>query len=181
MSETKQESRERWRQHPKWAVEVSTLGRVRAFWSNETRIKKLSQKRCEGKTPLFYNVTSTPKGSVQRVSRLVLETFSGSCPIGKECRHLNGNSLDDRIENLSWGTRAEQISDQKAHGTFSPPPMSLGKNNPAFKHSEAAYKKALRLIAKGNSVRSIATLVGISKSQLLRRRRAVEEVENAKT
>lgn len=34
------------------------------------------------------------------VHRLVLETYQGICPKGMECRHLNGNEQDNRLENL---------------------------------------------------------------------------------
>ena len=51
------------------------------------------------------------------VHRLVLETFVGPRPAGMQCRHLNGNSLDNRVENLAWGTRHENADDAKRHGT----------------------------------------------------------------
>lgn len=51
------------------------------------------------------------------VHRLVLETFIGRCPKGMECRHLNGNKLDNRIENLAWGTSLENKYDCVRHGT----------------------------------------------------------------
>jgi hypothetical protein len=45
------------------------------------------------------------------VARLVLETFVGPCPPGKECRHLNDISTDCRLVNLTWGTRLENRQD----------------------------------------------------------------------
>lgn len=52
-----------------------------------------------------------------KVARLVLETFVGPCPDGMECRHLDGNKLNDDLENLCWGTRYENIQDKVIHGT----------------------------------------------------------------
>ena len=60
-----------------------------------------------------------------RVHRLVLETFVGLCPDGMECRHLNGDPADNRLENLCWGTRSENMYDKVRHGTH--PKSSLGK------------------------------------------------------
>lgn len=51
------------------------------------------------------------------IHHLVLETFVGPCPPGMECRHLNGNPKDNRLENLKWGTRSENQRDSIKHGT----------------------------------------------------------------
>ena len=50
------------------------------------------------------------------IHRLVLETFIGSCPVGREARHLNGNKLDNRLSNLAWGTPKENALDRAKHG-----------------------------------------------------------------
>lgn len=52
------------------------------------------------------------------VHRLVLENFVGPCPAdGQECRHRDGNRLNNVASNLQWGTRRENILDKFAHGT----------------------------------------------------------------
>lgn len=50
---------------------------------------------------------------------MVLLAFVGPRPAGMECRHLNGIPDDNRIENLAWGTRKENIADTIRHGRFS--------------------------------------------------------------
>lgn len=57
------------------------------------------------------------RGKKKRVHRLVLEAFIGLCPKGKECRHLDGNPSNNKLENLTWGTSKENASDQFRHGT----------------------------------------------------------------
>lgn len=47
----------------------------------------------------------------QPVGRLVLETYIGPCPEGKECCHRNDKRHDNRLENLYWGTRSENHTD----------------------------------------------------------------------
>lgn len=49
------------------------------------------------------------------VHRLVLVTFIGPS-LGREARHLNGNKLDNRLDNLAWGTRVENAADRELHG-----------------------------------------------------------------
>jgi hypothetical protein len=52
-----------------------------------------------------------------RVHTLVLLAFRGDQPAGMQCRHLNGNSWDNRLENLCYGTISENTYDQVRHGT----------------------------------------------------------------
>ena len=59
----------------------------------------------------------TPNGPRQRfVHRVVLEAFVGPRPEGMECRHLDGNPLNNRLENLCWGTPSENAWDRVHHG-----------------------------------------------------------------
>jgi hypothetical protein len=50
--------------------------------------------------------------------QMVAEAFLGRCPDGQEVRHKNGNRADPRLENIEYGTRAQNIADCKQHGTF---------------------------------------------------------------
>ena len=40
-----------------------------------------------------------------------MRSFVGKCPEGMEVLHANGNPLDNRLENLRYGTRTENILD----------------------------------------------------------------------
>lgn len=51
------------------------------------------------------------------VHQLVAATFVGPRPSGLEVRHLDGNSLNNGVANLTYGTRAENMQDKLAHGT----------------------------------------------------------------
>src|SRR5882672_2703504 len=51
------------------------------------------------------------------VHRLVLETYVGPCPPGHQTRHLDGNGKNNRVENLAWGSRAENLADMRRHGS----------------------------------------------------------------
>jgi len=45
------------------------------------------------------------------VHRIIAATFLGPCPEGQEVRHLNNNYLDNRAENLAYGTHLENTAD----------------------------------------------------------------------
>lgn len=51
------------------------------------------------------------------VHRVVLTVFVGYAPQGTEGCHRNGVPYDNRLENLYWGTRSENMFDTVRHGT----------------------------------------------------------------
>lgn len=54
----------------------------------------------------------------RRIHQLVLESFVGPRPnTDSVVRHLNGDPVDNRIENLVWGTASENAHDRVRHGT----------------------------------------------------------------
>lgn len=52
------------------------------------------------------------------VHTIILEAFVGPCPPGMECRHKDGNPLNNKLSNLAWGTYEEQAADKARHGTL---------------------------------------------------------------
>ena len=52
-----------------------------------------------------------------RVHTAVLLAFVGPRPPGQECRHLDGNPLNNQIANLTWGTPSENAADKRRHQT----------------------------------------------------------------
>lgn len=78
------------------------------------------RKLCEDRNGYLYvDLYKDGQHFNKQVHRLVLETFVGPCPDGMECRHLNGNPSDNRLQNLSWGTKSENAVDAVRHGTSS--------------------------------------------------------------
>jgi hypothetical protein len=71
------------------------------------------------------------RGNPKGVHVLVCLTFHGERPFKHDVRHLNGQRHDNRIENLGWATRKENIADMKAHGT-----VLRGEKNPQAKITE---------------------------------------------
>jgi predicted DNA-binding protein len=73
------------------------------------------------------------KGHVESVHKLVLEAFKGKAPKDHECRHLNGDKLDNRLENLEWGTHEENVEDRHRNGNWT---ALKGEENPHAKLTE---------------------------------------------
>lgn len=56
------------------------------------------------------------KRVMKSVHLLVLAAHVGPLPQGKETRHINGDSLDNRLTNLVYGTKSENAHDTVRHG-----------------------------------------------------------------
>ncbi len=94
------------------------------------------------------------------IHRLVLETFVGPCPPGMQCRHLDGNSQNNRLDNLCWGTPKEDAEDKRRHGT-----LLVGSKNHASKLSYEIAEEMRRLYATGDYKQSdIASMFGVTQS-----------------
>lgn len=57
---------------------------------------------------------------------LVLETFVGGRLPGMVARHLDGNNQNNAVENLAWGTPAENVDDRHRHGGYRKPTCTAG-------------------------------------------------------
>lgn len=113
-----------WKPIPGFEVyDVSDLGRVRT-WSLKNRPggRALNPRMMSlGLNPQGYlGVTLWKNGQpfVRRVHRLVLETFVRLRRDGEECAHHNGIRTDNRLCNLRWATKVENMNDQRRHGTL---------------------------------------------------------------
>ncbi len=91
----------------------------------------------------YYYVNLRKDGRLypRRVHRMLLETFVEPRPVGFECRHLDGNKTNNKLENLKWGTPKENSEDMVRHGTSNKGKTFLykrGEENPfsRFKNGE---------------------------------------------
>ena len=121
---------ERWRVIPGFDdYEVNDCGVVRRL--TQKKQGKVGQIKSQwASTSGRMNVTLHRDGRSfkRQVHRLVLESFVGPCPAGMECRHLDGNHLNNALDNLAWGTHQANLADRNEHGT------SLhGERNPLAK------------------------------------------------
>jgi DNA-binding NarL/FixJ family response regulator len=67
--------------------------------------------------PFVKIVLSNRRRIHKYVHQLVAVAFIGRCPDGMEIRHRDGNKLNCRVDNLVYGTRAQNNADKKIHGT----------------------------------------------------------------
>ena len=102
-----------WKNYPNdERYEVSKCGDVRM---KGRAIRKGSTTPTGYKVIVFSIPNSKPIG--RYAHRMVMETFVGPCPDGKEVSHLNGNNADNRLSNLVYESRKLNIARKIEHGT----------------------------------------------------------------
>lgn len=107
---------EQWRRIPGYeSYEVSDLGRVRSFRKNWTG--RLLKQSIDDGYPGVSIYGESDRSRRWPTHRLVLLAFVGPLPEGLHSRHLNGNSMDNRLANLAYGTVSENAMDKLRHGT----------------------------------------------------------------
>lgn len=110
----------------------------------------------------------------ERVHKLVAETFLGNKPKGKEIAHLDGNKLNNHVNNLAYVTHKENESHKKIHGT-----LATGKKNGRYtkpestprgeKHhaSKLTWKKVKQIRKSKQSSRELAKKYKVSHANIL--------------
>ncbi len=112
---------EKWRRIPSTAYIVSSLGRVKSLGTAKRPRGGLLKcgVRNDGYryVTLYFGHPGRNSGRKVKVAVLVLTAFRGSA-CGRLSCHRNGDSTDDRLSNLYWGTSAQNVNDAIRHGTF---------------------------------------------------------------
>ena len=165
--------------------EVSDMGRVRSLdraTPMKTATGKMTMRRVAGRIlkpgtagrgyPYVNLMREHKRQKTRDVHRLVLEAFVGPKPDGLVTRHLNGDRLDNRLENLAYGTYSENMADNLRHGTHS----MLSKTHCIRGHElipENCYPRGLAL-----GKRDCMLCCKIRNDAITERRRALKELRD---
>jgi hypothetical protein len=95
------------------------------------------------------------------VHRIVLETFVGPCPDGMESCHRDGNPANNAVENLYWGTRAQNTLDKITHGR-----SGKGEQNPDAKLTESEVRSIRVEHSAGATIAGLARKHHVSESAI---------------
>lgn len=154
--------------------EVSDLGRVRSLdriIADKSGKKKHLKGRIlkpglnrRGSAKVRPLVVLT-KDNIQKsafVHVLVAETFIGKRPDGKECCHKNDISTDNRLCNLYWGTRSENLQDAIRNGLRLQVNATACKWGHEFTDRNTAWNGNQRQCRRCRTIRSRSRRMGTS-------------------
>lgn len=109
------------------------------------------------------------------VHRLVLETYVGPCPVDMECRHLDGDRINNNLSNLQWATHQKNMYDRLIHGT-----QASGEKHGNSKLINKQVVKIRELLIDGWTQKELAKRFGVNQQTIRRvyRREAYLEVNS---
>ena len=145
--------------------QVSSLGRIRSLdkrVASKGGSRIIKGKTINGRTTiggyLQVGMTNKNKYRVNRyIHRLVAETFIPNLDNKKEVNHIDGDKTNNRVDNLEWVTRKENM-------------QHASKNNLLPKKLELDEDQIIHLYTKENmTTTEIAELFGVYSSTILRR------------
>lgn len=109
-----------WRAVPGYEglYEVSDDGQVRSLPRFHVRRERILALTSKSAGYPHVRLCRTKASQISfKVHVLVARAFIGLPSPGQEIRHLNGDRMDNRLDNLCYGTRAENVQDAVRHGT----------------------------------------------------------------
>lgn len=99
------------------------------------------------------------KATCYNVHKLIAEAFLGPCPEGLQILHGPAGKLDNRPENLKYGTAQENMEDKKRDGTY-----QGGTKNGRSKLTDNQVREIRKLNAEGVFVVDLAKRFGLTKA-----------------
>lgn len=137
--------------------EVSDAGRVRRVVSARGASLGAILKTYDSNGYRKVTLTAGDRKRKVSVHRLVLESFVGKPTEKLDCCHSNGIRFDNRLENLRWASRSDNMADAKRHGT-----AAIGEKNGQSILKEADVIRIRELKASGLPVGKIAKLYNVT-------------------
>ena len=154
--------------------QVSSYGRVKSS-DRIVRRKDGIEKRQAGrilktsKARPHVNLCIEGKQISRRVSVLVAEAFLGPRPAGLRVCHWDGDSTNNRLENLRYGTPKENEADKLRHGR-----RASGERNGKAQLTEEQVAEIRRRVSAGETQAAVAAEFGVTQgyvSQLVNGKR----------
>lgn len=139
---------------------ADSSGNIWSCWQNRSSAGAVATDRWHCLTPvvdgryLYVQIAGKKRG----VHVLVLEAFCGPRPAGQVGRHLDGKPLNCRLDNLAYGTYAENEADKARHGR-----TARGSRSGTARLTEAKVLLMRKLRREGVSNADLALRFGVAR------------------
>ena len=164
-----------WLPFPDWPeYAISSEGRVRRSVGSKTRRAGTMLKAGLGGNG--YPHVQLTRGNEEAhilVHRAVARAFHGEPPTADhDAAHNDGNCINNRMENLRWATKKENMADKILHGTslhgrIRPDLSYPGEESPHAKLTNIQVIEIRNRRANGESFRRIASDYGVTAANVL--------------
>ncbi len=138
------------------SVWINNKGVWRPLSSHASASGKKNQKRYIRAVVSLRDVGSRRKNHA--LARLILEAFCGPCPQGMEACHTDGDSMNNRIENLRWDTHLNNMRDNVRLGV-----MRRGERHADSWLTPEDVRTIRRLRAEGYTLAALGKMYGTSR------------------
>ena len=148
--------------------EVSDEGEVRSI--DRIIERKGKPTRLAGKVlkPLKHNqgYWSVSLGAGKRclIHSLVMEAFVGPRPKGMDINHKNGDKKDNRLENLEYCSRSQNMAHAVRAGLMPPPPLKRGTAQHLNRLTEDQVREIRKWSSEGGGLAQIARHYDVGQS-----------------
>ncbi len=151
---------EEWREIPGYdgAYEVSNLGRVATHVAGRFRsVNRIMNPGLKGNGYLKVSLGGRSAHKNHYIHRLVLQAFCPDSNGKPDVNHKDGNKLNNRLENLEWVSRSENMQHAMRIGLWS----SVGTNNPQAILTPSNVKAIRQYLSEGKRYAELAKLFGV--------------------
>lgn len=128
-----------WKDIPEYEgfYRASRFGEIKSLPRNGTvKNEKILKGGIDGGGYRIFNLSKEGKNCTKTLHRLIATTFIQNPLNLPEVNHINGNKLDNRVENLEWCTRSQNMKhafDNKLNTSNFTSIRLFGKDNPNSK------------------------------------------------
>lgn len=141
---------------------TSSDGRI-AFTDSDVMSQLRSKPNGPKRAYFAISVRHNGRTLTVAVHALVMEAFHGPCPTGLEVCHEDGNSFNNAISNLRYGTRSSNMADKIRHGTH-----TIGEKNSQSKLTNSEAEKLRTLRASGVKLSVLSKMFKITEGTVSR-------------
>lgn len=138
--------------------EVSDRGRVRSWSHNRGRRTEPKILKVLGEPYLHVVLYKNKRPKTLRVHRVLMLAFVGPRPAGYDVCHNNDVKTDNRLENLRYDTKSNNLKDKFINGTD----CNKGENHAQAKLTDEIVREIRRLSAEKVLQKDIAQRFNIS-------------------